>query len=101
MNTRFIRLLASLVVLVGAVASRSRAADLARPPAGDARGAVAGGGGGATTPGAAVDLRRRPLDEIAPGTVIGESSAQGWSHLVLIATPRLGVGDVNAIPRTA
>jgi len=48
-----------------------------------------------------VDLRRLPLDEIAPGTVVGESSAQGWSHLMLIATPRIGVGDVNAIPRTA
>ena len=48
-----------------------------------------------------VDVRARPMDWITPGTVIGEKAPKGWTDLVLIATPRLGVGDVNEISSTA
>ena len=33
--------------------------------------------------------------------MIGDTAPQGWTNLVLIATPRVGVGDVQAVPRTA
>jgi hypothetical protein len=49
----------------------------------------------------AVDVRPRPMDWITPGTVIGEGAPKGWTDLVLFATPRLGVGDVDEVPRTA
>jgi hypothetical protein len=41
------------------------------------------------------------VEWIKPGTVIGEGPPQGWSHLVILAKPRIGVGDVAAIPQTA
>jgi hypothetical protein len=48
-----------------------------------------------------VDVRPRPLDPIPPGTVIGDEAPKGWTDLVLIATPRIGVGDVDEVPRAA
>jgi hypothetical protein len=48
-----------------------------------------------------VDVRSKPLDWIPPGTVIGEGAPKGWTDLILLATPRIGVGDVNDVPRTA
>ena len=48
-----------------------------------------------------VDVQPRPMDWITPGTVIGEGAPKGWTDLVLFATPRLGVGDVDDVPRTA
>jgi hypothetical protein len=38
---------------------------------------------------------------IPPGTVIGEGAPKGWSQLVLLARPRLGVGDVDTVSKTA
>jgi hypothetical protein len=52
-------------------------------------------------PSKAVDVEPRPLDWITPGTVIGETAPKGWTDLVLLATPRIGVGDVDDVPRTA
>jgi hypothetical protein len=48
-----------------------------------------------------VDVRSRSMEWIPPGTVIGEGAPKGWTELVLLATPRIGVGDVNEVPRTA
>lgn len=48
-----------------------------------------------------VDVQPRPMAWIPPGTVIGQGPPKGWSDLVLFATPRLGVGDVADVPRTA
>lgn len=51
---------------------------------------------------ATVDLQERPLTAIPPGTVInGDKPPKGWSNLVLFAIPRIGAGDVSAVPRTA
>ena len=52
-------------------------------------------------PSKAVDVEPRPLDWIAPGTVIGESAPKGWTDFLLLASPRIGVGDVESVPRTA
>jgi hypothetical protein len=48
-----------------------------------------------------VDVQPRPLDWITPGTVIGEGAPKGWTDLILFATPRIGAGDVDQVPRTA
>jgi hypothetical protein len=48
-----------------------------------------------------VDVATRSLGWIKPGTVIGNGPPAGWTHLVLFAKPRIGVGDVDAIPRSA
>jgi hypothetical protein len=47
------------------------------------------------------DVTTRRVEMIKPGTQIGEGPPRGWSHLVLVAKPRIGVGDVDAIPKTA
>ena len=73
--------LAPLVLL--ALASGSPAAGQDRPPS------------------RSVDVQPRPMDWIPPGTVIGEGVPKGWTDLVLFATPRLGVGDVDEVPRSA
>ena len=49
----------------------------------------------------AVDVRPRPMDRIPPGTVIGEAAPKGWTDLILFATPRLGVGDVDEVSQSA
>jgi hypothetical protein len=41
------------------------------------------------------------LDRIPPGTLIGEQAPDGWTHLISIAKPRLGSGDVDALPSMA
>ncbi len=48
-----------------------------------------------------VDVQPRAMDCISPGTVIGEGVPRGWTDLILFATPRIGVGDVNEVPKTA
>jgi hypothetical protein len=47
------------------------------------------------------DVTIRRVEWIKPGTQIGEEAPSGWSHLVLLAKPRIGVGDVDSIPKTA
>ncbi|MGO9466347.1 MAG: hypothetical protein ACLQVF_19575 [Isosphaeraceae bacterium] len=47
------------------------------------------------------DVTPRRVQWIKPGTQIGDAPPQGWSHLVLLAKPRIGVGDVDAIPKAA
>jgi hypothetical protein len=48
-----------------------------------------------------VDVQPRPMDSIPPGTVIGQGAPRGWTDLILLATPRIGVGDVDDVPRMA
>jgi hypothetical protein len=48
---------------------------------------------------ALVDVTPRPLAFVKPGTAIGDGSAEGWSDLILLARPRMGVGDVDAVSR--
>lgn len=55
----------------------------------------------ATTDAPAIDVQTRQLERIAPGTVIGEGPPKGWSHLVEFVRPRLGAGDVDAVPAIA
>jgi len=47
------------------------------------------------------DVTPRRVEWIKPGTQIGAPPPSGWSHLVLLAKPRIGVGDVDAIPKAA
>ena len=54
-----------------------------------------------TRPAPPVDLTTRKLAEISPGTVIGKGAPKGWSHLVMISKPRLGVGDLDSVSETA
>jgi len=54
-----------------------------------------------TRPAAWTDVTPRRVQMIKPGTQIGDTPPQGWSHLVLLAKPRIGVGDVDAIPKSA
>lgn len=56
---------------------------------------------GGATASRQVDVRLRPMEWIPPGTVIGKGAPKGWTDLVLLATPRIGVGDVEEVPRTA
>jgi hypothetical protein len=48
-----------------------------------------------------VDVATKPLAEIPPGTIIGETIPPGWTNLVLLAKPRLGVGDVDSVSKAA
>jgi len=43
----------------------------------------------------------RPLSRIPAGTVIGPTAPDGWTHLVMLAKPRLGAGDVAKVPSLA
>jgi len=49
----------------------------------------------------AVDVTPRPLDWIAPGTLIADTAPKGWTDFLLLATPRIGVGKVEDVPRAA
>src|SRR5947208_16109447 len=48
-----------------------------------------------------IDVQPRPLERIAAGTVIGEGAPKGWTHLVHFIKPRIGSGDVDAVPKMA
>jgi hypothetical protein len=48
-----------------------------------------------------VDVKLRHIEWIRPGTHISDGPPRGWSHLVMVAKPRLGAGDVDAVPRLA
>ncbi len=48
---------------------------------------------------AAYDLRQIPMPAIPPGTVIGNSAPQNWTHLILKSQPRVTVGDVDRAPQ--
>lgn len=43
----------------------------------------------------------RPVARIPGGTVIGDGVPEGWTDLVLLVQPRLGAGDVSALPEAA
>jgi hypothetical protein len=92
MNRTFIARFVALMLVAWPAAEG--ASDIDSPPAPERPRRSAGAS-------AAVDLRPQPLRSIAPGTVIPDTAPQGWTHLVLIATPRIGAGDIEAIPRTA
>src|SRR5262245_23422725 len=49
----------------------------------------------------AVDLAPRLLARIPVGTVIGQGAPEGWTHLVLIATPTLNPQDERDAPKMA
>ncbi|WP_406693786.1 hypothetical protein V5E97_22385 [Singulisphaera sp. Ch08] len=51
----------------------------------------------------AVDIRSKPLAKIPVGTIIGEGAEvpKGWTNLVMLAKPRLGVGDVDSVSKSA
>ncbi|SIN72799.1 hypothetical protein SAMN05444166_0474 [Singulisphaera sp. GP187] len=52
---------------------------------------------------ATVDVRPKPLAQIPVGTIIGagEEAPKGWTNLVMLAKPRLGIGDVDSVSKTA
>ncbi len=55
----------------------------------------------------AVDVHSRPLPQIPVGTLIGKAGGddagppKGWTNLVMLAKPRLGVGDVDSVSKSA
>lgn len=52
-------------------------------------------------PSGKIDLARVPLDRIPVGTVIGKEAPQGWTNLVLFATPTLTAEDLRTAPQMA
>ncbi|MBI3466044.1 MAG: hypothetical protein HY000_23770 [Planctomycetes bacterium] len=44
-----------------------------------------------------IDVTQRPLSRIKPGAAIDDGPPEGWSHLVLLARPRVARGDVNQV----
>lgn len=59
------------------------------------------GGGSAGLEDTDIDLESRTLPTIPAGTVIGRSAPEGWTHLVLFATPTLTKEALAEAPRTA
>lgn len=47
------------------------------------------------------DITPRPVQWIPPGTRLGNQPPAGWSHLVMLAHPRLAAGDVDELPSMA
>lgn len=62
---------------------------------------------GTVSAGGAVDVHSRPLPQIPVGTRIGKAGGddagppKGWTNLVMLAKPRLGVGDVDSVSKSA
>jgi hypothetical protein len=48
-----------------------------------------------------ISVSAAPLDEIEPGTKIGDGPPKPWTHLIVFAKPRLAQGDVDALPGIA
>ena len=48
-----------------------------------------------------IDLESRTLPTIPSGTVIGKTAPEGWTHLVLFATPTLTKEALAVAPKTA
>lgn len=48
-----------------------------------------------------IDCARRPVERIPPGTKVGESAPESWSHLIFKTRNKLASGDVDAIPEFA
>jgi len=48
----------------------------------------------------AADVQPRDMPRIEPGTVIGSTPPEGWSHVVLHGVPRVAAGDVDKVPRS-
>jgi hypothetical protein len=83
-------------------AERYAGAPMPAPPMpAPAPNAPAAGGGGAGTARPAVDLTPRTLARIPVGTVIGRGAPDGWTHLVLFATPTLSAEDLRDAPKMA
>src|SRR5689334_6170055 len=47
------------------------------------------------------DVTARPPETIPPGTVVGDSPPDGWTHLVIKSLPRVRPGEESRIPRIA
>jgi hypothetical protein len=47
------------------------------------------------------ELAPRGFDRIPAGTVVGDKAAEGWTHIVSVAKPSLGSGDVDQAPGPA
>lgn len=47
------------------------------------------------------DVATKPPEKLPPGTVVGTSPPEGWSHLVIKSLPRVRPGEEAKIPRLA
>ncbi|MCS7303556.1 MAG: hypothetical protein NZ602_00405 [Thermoguttaceae bacterium] len=45
-----------------------------------------------------IDCTRRPIEQIPPGTKVGNRPPVGWTHLIFKTRNRLATGDVDSIP---
>ena len=59
------------------------------------------GGGSADLKDSDIDLESRILPAIPAGTVVGKTAPEGWTHLILFATPTLTKEALAEAPRTA
>jgi hypothetical protein len=48
-------------------------------------------------PAPSCDVRPRPLEQIPPGTAVGNHAPAGWTHLILKSRPRAAAGDVGLL----
>jgi hypothetical protein len=47
------------------------------------------------------DVTPRRMDLIMPGTVIDKGPPRDWTHLIIKSNPRVGAGDMKAVPKSA
>ena len=48
-----------------------------------------------------VDMVRKPVSRLAPGTLVANPQQSGFSNLVTIAMPRLAAGQIDSLPEYA
>ena len=48
-----------------------------------------------------VDMLRKPVSRLLPGTLVANPQQSGFSHVVTIAMPRLAAGEINSLPEYA
>lgn len=94
-GTGFIGSLLLLWCSLGGCCSVDRPSSSTSAPAGE------NGGGKADLAENEVDLESRTLSAIPPGTVVGKTAPEGWTHLLLFATPTLSKEALAKAPRTA
>ncbi len=48
-----------------------------------------------------VDMLRKPVARLSPGTLVANPQQSGFSNVVTIAMPRLAAGEINSLPEYA
>ena len=48
-----------------------------------------------------VDMARKPVPQLMPGTLVGNPQQSGYSNVVTLAMPRLASGEIDSLPEYA